>query len=175
MVLSVGASRIAGTLSRRAHRAGCAPVPGPACAATWWPRRARAGLASRGPGPRGKAGRACGGNSSPFGTDVPLNFPRGDMGSIPGSGRCPGEGNGNPLQHSGLENPMDGGAWWATVHGVAKSQTRLSDFTGTGAHPDPPDLLPPPRPLKPPPPAYGMAGLFQEVLHTGRTHRIEHC
>ena len=42
-----------------------------------------------------------------------------------------GEGNGTPLQHSCLENPMDGGAWWATVHGVAKSQTRLSDFTFT--------------------------------------------
>ena len=41
----------------------------------------------------------------------------------------PGEGNGNPPQYSCLENPMDGGAWWATVHGVAKSQTRLSDFT----------------------------------------------
>ena len=41
----------------------------------------------------------------------------------------PGEGNGNPFQHSCLENPMDGGAWWATVHGFAKSQTRLSDFT----------------------------------------------
>ena len=50
-------------------------------------------------------------------------------GSIPGSGRSPGEGNGNPLQYSCLENPMDGGAWWATVHGVAKSRTRLSDFT----------------------------------------------
>ena len=53
----------------------------------------------------------------------------GDLGSIPGSGRCPGEGNGNPLQYSCLENPMDRGAWWATVHGVAKSRTRLSDFT----------------------------------------------
>ena len=42
-----------------------------------------------------------------------------------------GEGNGTPLQHSCLENPMDGGAWWATVHGVAKSQTGLSDFTFT--------------------------------------------
>ena len=42
-----------------------------------------------------------------------------------------GEGNGTPLQHSGLENPMDGGAWWAAVHGVAKSRTRLSDFTFT--------------------------------------------
>ena len=40
-----------------------------------------------------------------------------------------GEGNGTPLQYSCLENPMDGGAWWATVHGVAKSHTRLSDFT----------------------------------------------
>ena len=42
-----------------------------------------------------------------------------------------GEGNGTPLQHSCLENSMDGGAWWATVHGVAKSQTRLSDFNFT--------------------------------------------
>ena len=42
-----------------------------------------------------------------------------------------GEGNGTPLQHSCLENPMDGGAWWAVVHGVAESQTRLSDFTFT--------------------------------------------
>ena len=55
----------------------------------------------------------------------------GDLGSIPGSGRSPGEGNGNPLQCSCLENPMNEGAWWATVHGVAKSQTRLSDFTFT--------------------------------------------
>ena len=47
----------------------------------------------------------------------------GDLGSILGSGRSPGEGNGNPLPYSCLENPMDGGAWWATVHGVAKSQT----------------------------------------------------
>ena len=53
----------------------------------------------------------------------------GDLGLIPGLGRSPGEGNGNPLQYSCLENPMDGGAWWATVHGVAKSQTRLSDLT----------------------------------------------
>ena len=42
-----------------------------------------------------------------------------------------GEGNGNPLQYSCLENPMDRGAWWATVHGIAKSRTRLSDFTLT--------------------------------------------
>ena len=53
----------------------------------------------------------------------------GDLGPIPGSGRSPGEGNGNPLQCSCLENPMDGEAWWAIVHGVAKSQTLLSDFT----------------------------------------------
>ena len=46
----------------------------------------------------------------------------------------PGEGNGNPLQYSCLENPMDGGAWWATVHGVAKSWTRLSDFTHSLIH-----------------------------------------
>ena len=50
------------------------------------------------------------------------------MGSIPGSGRCPGEGNGNPLQYFCLGNPMVRGASWATVHGAAKSQTRLSDL-----------------------------------------------
>ena len=44
---------------------------------------------------------------------------------------CIGEGNGNPLQYSCLEDPMDGGAWWAEVHGVAKSRTRLGDFTFT--------------------------------------------
>ena len=53
----------------------------------------------------------------------------GDLGSIPGSGRSPGEGNGNPHQYSCLENSVDGGAWEATVHGVAKSRTRLSDWT----------------------------------------------
>ena len=45
-----------------------------------------------------------------------------------------GEGNGNPLQYSCLENPMEGGAWWATVPGVAKSRTRLSDFTHSLTH-----------------------------------------
>ena len=49
-----------------------------------------------------------------------------DVGSVPGSGRSPGGGHGNPLQYSCLENPMDKGAWWATVHRVAKSRTRLS-------------------------------------------------
>ena len=49
----------------------------------------------------------------------------GDVGLIPESGRSPGEGNGNPLQHSCLENPMDRGVWWATVHGVTKE----SDMT----------------------------------------------
>ena len=52
-----------------------------------------------------------------------------DVGSIPAPGRYPGEGNGNPLQYSCLENPMDRGAWWATVHGVAKSQTRLKQLS----------------------------------------------
>ena len=47
----------------------------------------------------------------------------GDLGLIPGSGRCPGEGNSSPLQYAGLENPMDGAAWWAPIYGVAKSQT----------------------------------------------------
>ena len=55
----------------------------------------------------------------------------GDLGSIPGLGRSPREEHSNPLQYSCLENPMDGGAWWATVLGVAKSQTGLSGFTFT--------------------------------------------
>ena len=55
----------------------------------------------------------------------------GDLGMIPGSGRSPGEGNGNPLQCSCLGNPMDRGAWLATVQEVAKSQTRLSAQTET--------------------------------------------
>ena len=52
----------------------------------------------------------------------------GDLGSIPGLGRSPGEGNGKPLQYSCLENSMDGGAWQAAVHGVTKSRTQLSDI-----------------------------------------------
>ena len=55
----------------------------------------------------------------------------GGLGLILGLGRSPGEGNCNPLQYSCLKNTMDGGAWWATVHGVTKSQTRLSDFSFT--------------------------------------------
>ena len=51
----------------------------------------------------------------------------GDRGSIPQLERSPGGGHGNPLEYSYLENPMNRGAWWATVHGVAKSQTQLSD------------------------------------------------
>ena len=53
----------------------------------------------------------------------------GDPGLIPGSGRFPGGGNGNPLQYSCLENPVDGGAWRATVHGVAESWAQLSAHT----------------------------------------------
>jgi len=56
--------------------------------------------------------------------NLPVNAgDAGDIGSIPGLGRFPGEGNGNPLQYSCLGNPMDRGAWWATVHKVAKSLT----------------------------------------------------
>ena len=51
----------------------------------------------------------------------------GDPGSIPGLGRSPGEGNGNPIQYPCLENPMDQEAWWAAVHGVAKGRARLSN------------------------------------------------
>jgi len=57
-----------------------------------------------------------------------------DLGSITGRRRSPGEGNGNPLQYSCLENPMDRGAWWATVHGVTKSRTWLSTHTHTHTH-----------------------------------------
>ena len=55
----------------------------------------------------------------------------GDPGSIPGLGRSLGEGNGNPVQYSFLENPTDRGAWWASVHGVAKSRTQLNDQHST--------------------------------------------
>ena len=67
------------------------------------------------------------------GGSVAKNMPAnaGDLGSIPGSGRSPGVGNGNPLQYLYLENPMDRGAWKATVHGFAKSQTQLSTHTCT--------------------------------------------
>ena len=58
-------------------------------------------------------------------TQMVKNLPsmQGDLGSIPGLGRSPKEGNGYPLQYSCLENSMDRGAWWATVHGVTKNQT----------------------------------------------------
>ena len=59
------------------------------------------------------------------GTGEPGGLNAGDLGSIPGLGRFPGEGNGNPLQCSCLENPRDGGAWWAAVYGVTQSQIRL--------------------------------------------------
>ena len=62
---------------------------------------------------------------------------RGDSGSIPRSGRAPGGGHGNPLRYSRLENSMDRGAWWCTVHRVAKSPTglkRFSTYTHTHTH-----------------------------------------
>ena len=58
-------------------------------------------------------------------------YDAGDPGSIPGSGRSPREGNGKPLQYSCLENPMDGEAWQATAHGIAKGRTGLRDFTSS--------------------------------------------
>ena len=57
-----------------------------------------------------------------------------DVGSIPRSGRSPGGGHGNPLQYSYLENPMDRGALWATVHGVAKSRTRLKRLSSSRSY-----------------------------------------
>ena len=72
---------------------------------------------------------------SPVGSDGKASvYNAGDIGSSPGLGRSPGEGNGSPLQYCCLENPMDRGAWYATVYGVAKSQTRLSDFTHSLTH-----------------------------------------
>ena len=53
----------------------------------------------------------------------------GDLGSIPGSGRSPGEGNGNMLQYSCLQNSMDRGVWWSTVHGVSKSWAQLKQLS----------------------------------------------
>ena len=58
----------------------------------------------------------------------------GDLDSIPGSGRSPGEGNGNPFEYSCLENPVGRGAWQSIVHGVAKTQTRLRNFHFTSLH-----------------------------------------
>ena len=68
---------------------------------------------------RGRKGFLCGSK----GKESACNA--GDLSSIPGLGRSPGEENGYPLQYSCLGNPMDRGAWWATVHGVARSRTRL--------------------------------------------------
>ena len=64
-----------------------------------------------------------------------------DTNLIPGSGRPLGVGNGNPLQYSFLENSMDIGAWWATVHGVAKNQTRLSAHKSSECSPNKTQLL----------------------------------
>ena len=89
----------------------------------------------------GEASRPWGEVSGVWGKQSTTTFPgdsvvknppanEGDSGSIPGLGRSPAEGNGNPLQDSCLESPVDRGAWWATVHGITKSQTRLSMLTG---------------------------------------------
>ena len=63
--------------------------------------------------------------------NLPANA--GDLGSIPGSGSSPGEGNDNPLQYSCLENPVDRGGWWAAVHGVAQSRTRLTRLSSSSS------------------------------------------
>ena len=64
--------------------------------------------------------------------NLPVNA--GDVGSILGSGRPPGEGNGNPLQYYCLENPMDRGVWWATVHGITKVRYNLATKQHTHTH-----------------------------------------
>ena len=63
--------------------------------------------------------------------NLPANA--GDAGSIPGSGSSPGGGRGNPLQYSCLEDPVDRGAWWATMHGVTKSQTQLKQLSSSSS------------------------------------------
>ena len=80
----------------------------------------------RGPAAKVEVGELCG--SRVCTADRGLCF---SNGYSPGSGRSPGEGSGSPLQDSCLENPTDGGAWWAADHEVTTSQTRLSDFTFT--------------------------------------------
>ena len=77
----------------------------------------------------GNAGKAWGWRDWPVGEESACSV--GDPGSSPGLGRFPGGGHGNPLQYSCLENPVDRGAWWATVHGFSMSRTRLNDFTFT--------------------------------------------
>ena len=76
------------------------------------------------------------------GGSVVKNLPAnaGYLSSIPGSGRSPEGGNGNPLQYSCLENPMDRGAWRAPVHAIKKSRTRLSDYTTTAKHTSPTEI-----------------------------------
>ena len=81
----------------------------------------------------------------------------GDLGSIPGLRRSPGEGNGYPLQYSFLENSMDRGARQATVHGVAKRWTQLSNFHFNHFNTEDRDLAPPPPPKK-------KKGNFQETV-----------
>ena len=71
------------------------------------------------------AGRRLGFPGGSVVKNLPANA--GDLSLIPGLGKSPGEGNGNPLQYSHLDNPMDRGTWQAIVHGVAKSWTRLND------------------------------------------------
>ena len=69
------------------------------------------------------------GSGLPCGSDgIKSALNVGDLGSIPGSEKSPGEVNGNPFQYSCLENPMDRGAWWPTVHGVVRSWTPLAEF-----------------------------------------------
>ena len=69
------------------------------------------------------------------GGSVVKNWPAnaGDTGSIPGPGRSPGEGNGNPLRYSCLGNPMDRGAWWAAVYGIAQRRTRLKRLSSSSS------------------------------------------
>ena len=91
---------------------------------------------------RGRVGTGVGGRLQRGNTCIHMGFPggsdskesacnAGNLGSVPVLGRSPGGGNGNLLQYSCLENPMDSEAWWATVHGGHKSQTRLSNETTT--------------------------------------------
>ena len=77
--------------------------------------------------------------NGPVVKNLPANV--GDMGSIPGLGRSPGEGNGNPLQYSCLGNPMDRGAWWATVRGGVTKESNTTDYLNNNNKAFPTDYL----------------------------------